>query len=150
MIGAEETRLSTLGWMSELDAAARQLAERLRRREVPRVTRSAARRCLVAAFEASCAGDAPLSLLRAVDELAMPLRAAIPVRRRPIGPGRPLGVIDEALVARVFAFEGAATRIEARVERFLSVTGGAALIVPLRERVEAETDAIVDLELTRG
>ncbi len=99
----------------------------MRAREVPRARRAEARALLVEAFAALESGAATLDLLRRVDALAAPRR---PLRLHAhtasgprIGARLPRGAVDRRLVARVWSLRALATRIDARVERFLMAAG---------------------------
>lgn len=134
-----------------IEADARALERRLRRGEVPRAERSAARALLAEAFDALAAGEAGAELVATLDAAAHPASvpaAAAWVGRRSLGRVAPMGVTDLVWVERLMARAEWAARIERRVARFLEVTGGAALGAGARTVVGAAPD--LDFDLTRG
>lgn len=134
-----------------IEADARALDGRLRRGELPRAERSAARALLGAAFDALAAGEAGAELIDALDAAAHPPpvpAAAAWVGRRSLGRIARLGVVDFAWVDRLMARAEVAAAIARRVDRFLEVTGGAALGVTERTVVTQAPD--LDFDLTRG
>ncbi|MCB9537771.1 MAG: hypothetical protein H6704_16080 [Myxococcales bacterium] len=134
-----------------IEADARTLDARLRRGDLPRAERAAARALLGAAFDALGAGEAPDDLVRALDAAAHPAPepgAAAWVGRRTLSAVVPLGVVDFGWVDGLVARADVADAIQRRVDRFLEVTGAAAL-GPTQRTSVAEAPAL-DFDLTRG
>ncbi len=128
-----------------LSAAA--LALRARLPSLERAERRRARALLERAFACSERAEAPLELVRALESLAWPLDPCIP---------RPLRLpelslprtVDRAWVDGLIARWDFGEGIQARVDRFLAVTGDQRPPMPKADASPRPPD--YDLELTEG